>query len=75
MPAYPLASPPPLLVKVEYMPAYLNKRLNNRLWTRRKQAQQQQQQQQGQGQRAVAAGSGGMGGGVGPLGGSGGRGT
>ena len=72
MPAYPLASPPPRLVKGVYMPAYLNKRLNNRLWTRRKQAQQQQQQQ---GQRAVTAGSGGMGGGVGPLGGSGGRGT
>jgi hypothetical protein len=28
------------------MPAYLNKRLNNRLWSRRKTQQQQQQQQQ-----------------------------
>jgi hypothetical protein len=26
-------------------PAYLNKRLNNRLWSKRKQQQQQQQQQ------------------------------
>jgi hypothetical protein len=25
------------LSNVEYMPAYLNKRLNNRLWSRRKQ--------------------------------------
>jgi hypothetical protein len=33
------------LSNVEYMPAYLNKRLNNRLWSRRKTQQQQQQQQ------------------------------
>lgn len=25
------------LASVEFMPAYINKRLNNRLWTRRKQ--------------------------------------
>ncbi len=31
------------LSNVEYMPAYLNKRLNNRLWTRRKVQQQYQQ--------------------------------
>ena len=32
------------LSAVEYMPAYLNKRLNNRLWSKRKMRQQQQQQ-------------------------------
>lgn len=31
------------LSSVEYMPAYLNKRLNNRLWSKRKLKQQQQQ--------------------------------
>ncbi len=41
------------LSAVEYMPAYLNKRLNNRLWSKRKQAQQQQG---GGGQRGVGGG-------------------